>query len=148
MAAVCCGLTFPKGLFMKTELDGRISAGVRRGRAGVAALFHALETRMFPHFCMFSRGRRAKVPSSLKIKNIGEKREREEREEREECGLTPATPATPAKPLSMRVSEQHYPGATPADPGANACKTPPCRTNAGPLNQLRLSGLTKPGSAP
>ena len=133
---------------MKTELCGQISAGVRRGRAGVAALFYALETRMFPHFCMFRRGRRAKVPSSLKIKNIGEKREREERVEREKCGLTPATPATPAKPLSMRVSEQHYPGATPADPGGTVEKTPLNPPNAGPLNQVRLSGLTKPGSAP
>ena len=87
MAAVCCGLTFPKGLFMKTELDGQISAGVRRGRAGVAALFHALETRMFPHFCMFRRGRRAKVPSSLKIKNIGEKREREKKEKKERSAV-------------------------------------------------------------
>lgn len=132
---------------MKTELCGQISAGVRRGCAGVAAPFHALETRMFSHFCMFRRGRRAKVPSSLKKKNIKERGGREEREKRKECGLTPATPATPAKPLSMRVSEQHHPGATPADPGGKACKTPLNPPNASPLNQLRLSGLTKPGSA-
>ena len=133
---------------MKTELDGQISAGVRRGRAGVAALFHALETRMFAHFCMFRRGRRAKVPSFLENKEYRERGKKKEREERKKPTFCPATPATPAKPLSMRVSEQHHPGATPARPRRPRRKTPLNPPNAGPLNQLRLCGLTKPGSAP
>lgn len=68
MAAVCCGLTFLMGPSMKTEIDCQISASVRQGRASVAAHFHALGTRMFPHFCMFRQRRQGRFQPSLEKK--------------------------------------------------------------------------------
>ena len=130
---------------MKTEIDCQISASVRQGRASVAAPFHALGTRMFPHFCMFRQGRQGRFQPSLEKKEYRVKGSKGRKEIR--SGVIP--PWRPWRPWRSPCLCGFQPTAMLARPwrtlaqvAANAFNRLRTAQEAKPLNDQQPTGLT------
>lgn len=107
---------------MKTKPRVCPRAGVRRGRAGVVTVFHGLETRMFPHFCMFRRGRRGGPRPFLENKEYRSREKSKKERNKKETTADPGDPGDPGEAPVYAGLRAGIAILTPARPRRDAIK--------------------------
>lgn len=114
---------------MKTEPNICDRAGVRRGRAGVVTVFHGLETRMFPHFCMFRRGRRGGPRPFLENKEYRSRKKNKKERNKKKTTADPGDPGDPGEAPVYAGLRAGVAVLTPARPRRDAIKPTQNRSN-------------------